>query len=101
MMTRRAVRSRATAAAQVLQRVSAASGHWLQTASKALTDGRSTLRTAWHNWHLGPSASNPLYDTRQLRDSFRILYRGYGLSVLGAQPVYGAPRALAAESVCE
>lgn len=82
------VRESATEA-PLVQRLTAASGHFLSTAQKALGDGRSTLRTAWHNWHLGPSEANPLYDTRQLRDSFRILYRGYGLSVFGAQPVFG------------
>ena len=71
----------------VFQRLTAASEHYALTASRALRDARHAARTTVHNWHLGP-ASNPFYDTLQLSKSLRILYRGYGLSVLGAQPVY-------------
>lgn len=71
----------------VLQRLSAASEHYAQTGQRLLRDARQIGRSALHNWHLGP-ASNPFYDTQQLTKSVRILYRGYGLSVFGAGPVY-------------
>lgn len=74
----------------LLTRLSTASEHWMQTASRAATDGRYALRSAYHNWHLGPKETNPLYDMSQLRQSLKILYRGYSLSVFGAQPVYAA-----------
>lgn len=75
----------------VLQRLSAATGHWVQTVSRAVSDGRGILRTATFNWHqLHGLEANPVYDTLQLRQSVAILYRGYGVSVFGAQPVYGA-----------
>jgi hypothetical protein len=76
----------------VIQRLSAATGHWLQTAARALSDGRGILRTATFNWHQlhGLESANPVYDTLQLRQSVSILYRGYGVSVFGAQPVFGA-----------
>jgi len=75
----------------LLQRLSVASDHWMQTASRALGDGRRILRTATFNWHqLGGLESNPVYDTLQLRKGVAILYRGYGVSVFGAQPVFGA-----------
>ena len=69
------------------QRLTAASEHYVQTAGRAWKDARHLARSAVHNWHLGP-ASNPLYDTLQLSKSLGILYRGYALSVLGAQPVF-------------
>jgi len=72
----------------IMQRLSTASMHWKQTAQRAIKDGNVAVKTAYHNWHLGPTQSNPLYDLTKLRQSVRILYRGYALSVLGAQPVY-------------
>ena len=75
----------------MLQRLSAASSHWVQTATRALGDGRRILRTATFNWHqLHGLESNPVYDTLQLRKGVAILYRGYSVSIFGAQPVYGA-----------
>ncbi|KAL1510830.1 hypothetical protein AB1Y20_007113 [Prymnesium parvum] len=82
------------------ERLAAASGHWWRTATRALADGRSILRTATFNWHqLGVESANPFYDTMQLRNSVAILYRGYGVSVFGAQPVFGAY--FAAYEVCK
>ena len=72
----------------MMQRLQTASGHWMQTAKRAVTDSRVAVKAAYHNWHLGPTQSNPLYDISKLHQSVRILYRGYSLSVLGAQPVY-------------
>ena len=71
----------------LLQRVQAAAAHYQQTGSRALKEGRHILSTLAKNYHLGPT-SNPLLDMQQLRYSLSILYRGFGLSVLGAQPVY-------------
>jgi len=76
-----------TAEVTVIQRLAAARSHWMETASRAVRDGRHLFSSAYHNWHLGPT-SNPLYDTEQLKRSVRILYRGYTLSVFGAQPVF-------------
>jgi len=80
----------ASAESSSLERFSAASGHFWQTATRAISDGRRILRTATFNWHqLGVESANPFADTMQLRNSVAILYRGYGVSVFGAQPVYG------------
>ena len=59
----------------LLQRLSVASDHWMQTASRALGDGRRILRTATFNWHqLGGLESNPVYDTLQLRKGVAITF---------------------------
>ena len=60
----------------IMTRLQTSIPHWMQTASRAVTDGRSALKSGYHNWHLGPKETNPLYDMSQLRQSLKILYRG-------------------------
>ena len=73
----------------LLQRLYAVSGNARVGVARALRDSSRILRAATQELHLATPQANPLYDTQQLRNSMRILYRGYAVSVLGGAPVMG------------
>jgi hypothetical protein len=40
----------------LMARMQAASNHWYSTANRVSRDARHALKSAYHNWHLGPAA---------------------------------------------
>lgn len=73
----------------LLQRLSAVSGNARVVGGRILRDSGRILQAATQELHVATPQANPLYDTQQLRNSMRILYRGYSVSVLGGGPVMG------------
>ena len=72
--------------APLLQRVAVAGSSGLHALSAGVQAGLTAFRTSTGG--IEPVAQ-PLYDLKQLRRSAGILYRGFGVSVLGAAPVNG------------
>ena len=72
--------------APLLQRVAAAGSSGLHALSAGVQAGLTAFRAS--TGAIEPVAQ-PLYDLRQLNRSIGILYRGFGVSVLGAAPVNG------------
>ena len=70
--------------APLLQRVAAAGSNGVHALGAGVKAGVTAFRTVAKD----PVPENPLYDLRQLRKSVGILYRGFGVSVIGAAPVF-------------
>ena len=70
--------------APLLQRVAAAGSNGVHALGAGVKAGVTAFRTVAKD----PVPENPLYHLRQLRKSVGILYRGFGVSVIGAAPVF-------------